>query len=79
MMYHSPSTIVRNLDALKDRYRIIQTGPVFRIAQFPHPGFAGYEFWVVNVKGFLWEGFADQSGAEAFIADPANTEEALAA
>jgi hypothetical protein len=78
MIYHSPNTIVRNIEALEGRYRFVLLGNPFSIAKFEAPFFNGFQFWVVNKKGFLWEGFNDLAKAEAFVDDDENVKEALA-
>lgn len=51
---------VRNLADLAGRYQVVHEfeheGAPWLVAQFAAPYVRGYEFWVVNDRGFLWEG-----------------------
>ena len=53
--YASASEIVRNLSAIRIPFRVLLEEGKFRILQFEKPYFDGYEYWVVNEKGFMWE------------------------
>lgn len=77
--YKASSTIIRNISGLQGRFTILQSGNPFSIIEIDAAGFDGSNFWVINTKGFLWEGFSKLAAAMEFAADPANREEALAA
>ncbi len=53
--YPSASQVIRNLSDVKTNYEIMEESGKFRIVQFDPPFFGGFEFWIVNEKGFLWE------------------------
>jgi len=53
--YPSASEIIRNLTDIHVRYEVVGEEGKFRVIRFEPPFFDGYEFWVVNEKGFLWE------------------------
>ncbi|HEY0866657.1 MAG TPA: hypothetical protein VGE01_04740 [Fimbriimonas sp.] len=65
--YASSSEVVRNLADLRTAYEVIGTEGKFRIIRFSPPYFDGYEFWVVNEKGFLWEPADRLEDAEAYL------------
>lgn len=54
--YPSASEMPRNLSQILVPFEVIGTEGKFRIVRFDAPYFEGYEFWVVNEKGFMWEG-----------------------
>ncbi len=53
--YPGASESVRNLNSLPGRYEVLETHGKFRIVDFAPLSFDGYQFWVVNERGFLWE------------------------
>ncbi|HWD38081.1 MAG TPA: hypothetical protein VG944_04480 [Fimbriimonas sp.] len=53
--YPSSSQIVRNLSDITSKFEVIYAEGKFRILKFAPPYFGGYEYWVVNEKGFMWE------------------------
>ncbi len=65
--YPSASLVVRNLSEITMPYEVVQTEGKFRIVHFSPPFFSGYEFWIVNEKGFLWEPADDLTGAQAYL------------
>ncbi len=71
--YPSASEIARNLAQIRVKHEVVHTDGRFRIVQFALPYFDGWEFWVVNEKGFLWEACDRLDQAMAYL----QTEEAL--
>lgn len=71
--YPSASQVVRNLSAVTAPYEIVLTRGKFRIVRFDTPFWGGYEFWVVNEKGFLWEPAESLANAEEYL----STDEAV--
>lgn len=65
--YPSASEIVRNLAQIKMTPEVVLTSGKFEVVRFPYPYFDGYEYWVVNEKGFLWEPADTLGDAEAFL------------
>ncbi len=53
--YPSASEMVRNLAGVRVKWEPLHTDGKFRIIRFEPPFFDGWEYWVVNEKGFLWE------------------------
>lgn len=53
--YQSASEMIRSLDKIRVPYEVLDTYGPFRILKFQRPFWDGYEFWVVNEKGFMWE------------------------
>lgn len=51
----SSSELIRNMSQITAHYEVLATEGHFRIIQFGPPYIGGYEYWVVNDKGFLWE------------------------
>jgi hypothetical protein len=72
--YASASEIVRNLSAIRIPFAVLHEEGKLRIIQFEKPYFDGYEFWVVNEKGFMWEPAPHLDDALAYLL----SEEALA-
>lgn len=70
--YASASEMIRNLDKVTVPWEVIQTQGKFRIVQFARPYWEGYEFWIVNEKGFFWEQSDTLEGLLAYL----ETEEA---
>ena len=53
--YQAASEMIRSLDKIRVPYEQIgELGP-FRLLRFESPYWDGYEFWLVNEKGFMWE------------------------
>jgi hypothetical protein len=70
--YPSASQLVRNLNDIRVSYEVVLTEGLFRIIRFDSPFFDGFEYWVVNEKGFLWESALTQGAAlEYLISDEA--------
>lgn len=65
--YPSASEVVRNLSSLPGRYEVLEERGKFRIVRFAPIMFGGYEFWVVNEKGFLWEPSDSLEGARTYL------------
>jgi hypothetical protein len=53
--YPSASEMPRNLSQIKIPFEVVATEGKFRIVHIPAPYFEGYEYWIVNEKGFMWE------------------------
>ncbi len=53
--YQSASEMIRSLDKIRVPYQLLETRGPFRLLQFSAPYWDGYEFWIVNEKGFMWE------------------------
>ena len=66
--YASASEVVRNLADIRAQYEIVHTEGRFRVARTEPPFFDGFEFWVVNEKGFLWEPSDTLEGALEYMA-----------
>lgn len=56
MNYPSASEMVRNLSQIHVPHEVLLEEGRFRVVRFAAPYFEGYEYWVVNEKGFMWEG-----------------------
>ena len=65
--YPSASQVVRNLADLQAPYEELEARGLFRIIRIAAPFFGGYEFWVVNEKGFLWEPASTLEAAQAYL------------
>ena len=65
--YASASEVVRNLASLRLQYEILDTIGRFRIVRIDPPFFQGYELWIVNEKGFLWEPAESLDAAFAYL------------
>ncbi len=65
--YPSASSIVRNLADIPGRFEVLEEHGKFRIVRVFHPFYGGYEFWVVNERGFLWEPSVDLQAARAYL------------
>ncbi len=46
---------MRNVADLKTSFETLHTEGRFRIIRLDAPYFAGYQYWVINEKGFMWE------------------------
>ena len=66
--YPSASEVVRNLAQVGDGYEIVFENGKFRLVRFDSPFWGGYEFWVVNEKGFLWEPADSMDSAQEYLA-----------
>jgi len=53
--YASASEMVRNLSGIRMPHEVVASEGKFRIVRFDAPFWEGYEYWIVNEKGFLWE------------------------
>jgi hypothetical protein len=65
--YLSAGEHVRNLADLPGQYEIVEAIGAFRIVRIEPPFFQGYEFWVVNEKGFFWEPAESREAAKVYI------------
>lgn len=59
--------MVRNLAQIFVKYEVLETLGKFRILRFERPYWDGYEFWLVNEKGFLWEPADSLDGLFAYL------------
>ena len=53
--YQSASEMIRSLDKIRVPYEQLEERGPFRLLRFSPPYWDGYEFWLVNEKGFMWE------------------------
>lgn len=53
--YPSSSEVVRNLSQIRVHWETLHTEGKFRVVKIDPPFFDGFEFWIVNERGFLWE------------------------
>ena len=53
--YQSASEMIRSLDKIRVPYEELDAVGPFRLLRFSPPYWDGYEFWLVNEKGFMWE------------------------
>ena len=53
--YQSASEMIRSLDKIQVPYEALAEHGPFRMLRFQAPYWDGYEFWLVNEKGFMWE------------------------
>lgn len=65
--YPSASEMVRNLSDIRVKRELVMTDGKFRVVRFSPPYFDGYEYWVVNEKGFMWEPAESFSAALAYL------------
>lgn len=65
--YPSASEITRNLNQLFVPFEVVETQGRFRIVRLQAPYWGGYEFWVVNEKGFFWEGALSMEKAFEYL------------
>jgi len=65
--YPSAGDVVRNVADLRTPFRTLTTVGKFRIIELDAPFFGGYQFWVVNEKGFLWEPAENREAAESYL------------
>lgn len=47
--------MIRSLDKIRVPYEVLETRGPFRLVRFSKPFWDGYEYWLVNEKGFMWE------------------------
>lgn len=71
--YQSSAAVIRNLADVPGAHEVVWEEGRFRIVQFALPYFGGYEYWIVNEKGFLWEPADTLDDAEAYL----KTDEAM--
>jgi hypothetical protein len=65
--YQSSGEHVRNLADLRAKFEVLESHGKFRIVRVDFPYFEGYEFWVVNERGFLWEPAKDLGAAQKYL------------
>jgi hypothetical protein len=65
--YPSAGSVVRNVADLRTGYRTLEEVGKFRIVALATPFFAGYRYWVVNEKGFLWEPAETEEAARNYL------------
>ena len=65
--YPGATESIRNLASVPGRYQVLEEHGKFRIVQFVPLSFQGYNFWVVNERGFLWEPADSLDGARAYL------------
>lgn len=53
--YASASEVVRNLRQIRAKWDLLVEQDGFQIVKFAPPYVLGYEYWLVNDKGYLWE------------------------
>lgn len=68
--YPSANEHIRNLEQLTSPYEVLATEGKFRIVRLAPPYAGGYEIWVVNEKGFLWEPAASIDKAIDYLVSP---------
>ena len=66
--YQSASEMVRSLDKIRVPYELLDTKGPFRLLKFSPPYWDGYEFWLVNEKGFMWEPGESRASLDAYLA-----------
>ena len=72
--YPSNSEVVRNVADLKAPFELLKTVGAFRVIRFAPPYLHGYEYWIINEKGFLWEPGSSLEESERYL----ESDEALA-
>jgi hypothetical protein len=65
--YPSASEITRNLNQLFVPYDVVESFGRFRVVRLQPPYWGGYEYWVVNEKGFFWEGALSLEKAKEYL------------
>ncbi len=65
--YPSAGEVTRNLAQVTAPFEVVLTEGQFRVVRFDSPFWGGYEYWVVNEKGFLWEPAASQDAAVEYL------------
>jgi hypothetical protein len=65
--YPSASEMVRNLRDIRTLHSVLLEEGKFRIVRFSPPYFEGYEYWVVNERGFMWEGTDSEEDALQYL------------
>ena len=68
MNYPSASEMPRNISQIRAPHEVIGTDGKFRVIQFGAPYYEGFEFWVVNEKGFMWESCDSFEAAMTYLA-----------
>lgn len=65
--YLSAGEHIRNISDIPGGVEIVEAHGLFRIARLDPPYFDGFEYWIVNEKGFLWEPAKDVEAARAYL------------
>jgi len=68
--YQSASEMIRSLDKIRVPHEILDTHGPFRLLRFSPPYWDGYEFWLVNEKGFMWEPAESLKGLWIYLEGP---------
>ena len=66
--YQSASEMVRSLDKIRVPFEQLDTHGPFRLLRFSSPYWDGYEFWLVNEKGFMWEPAESEAELRGYLA-----------
>ena len=66
--YPSASEITRNINQLASPPEVVEEVGRFRIVRLEPPYWGGYEFWVINEKGFFWEPAQSLEKAREYLA-----------
>ena len=65
--YQSASEMIRSLDKIRVPHAVLAEHGPFRLLRFESPYWDGYEFWVVNEKGFMWEPAESEAALWAYL------------
>lgn len=65
--YQAASEMIRSLDKIRVPYTLIEERGPFRLLRFESPFWDGYEFWLVNEKGFMWEPGESVAALRAYL------------
>ncbi len=68
--YLSAGEHIRNIADFPFEVEILETHGKFRIVRLAPPFAGGYEHWVVNEKGFLWEPASSIEAARDYLLTP---------
>ena len=64
--YPNATEMVRNLSQMGE-YEVLETHGKFRIVRLAPPYYNGFELWVVNEKGFMWEPAATVEAGRVYL------------
>lgn len=67
--YQSASEMIRNLSQIHTPYEVVHTDGRFRIIRFAKH-WDGFEYWVVNEKGYLWEAVDSLESGFGYLVSP---------
>ena len=65
--YQAASEMIRSLDKIRVPYVLLAEQGPFRLLRFDSPFWDGYEFWIVNEKGFMWEPGETEASLLAYL------------